>query len=82
MSNHICTTDKLIKLNGVRPEISDIDSKINLYDFEMREYGEAFDVCWEEKGKLFVSNNEYSNQVNFCPYCGYKAEIQVERKES
>lgn len=43
-------------------------------------YGAAIDHCFEEDGKLFVSNSEYMSQVNFCPYCGYEAKIKVEIK--
>ena len=81
MSKHVCTTDKLIGFNETYHPLSNTDYKINLYDFETREYGDAFDICWKEKGKLFVSNNEYLNQVNFCPYCGFKAEVQEKRKK-
>jgi len=40
-------------------------------------YGQAIDVCWEEEGELWASNGEYSTQVNFCPFCGYKAVKQI-----
>lgn len=34
------------------------------------------DECEEmENGELWVTNVEYCNQVNFCPFCGYKAKI-------
>ena len=37
-------------------------------------YGPAIDVCIEnDNGQLWVSNDEYASQVNYCPYCGYKA---------
>lgn len=40
-------------------------------------YGEALDECYEdEDNKLWVSNGEYASQVNYCPYCGYKAKHQ------
>jgi len=39
-------------------------------------YGEAVDGCFEEPDwRLWVTNGEYSSQVNFCPYCGYKARV-------
>ena len=48
--------------------------------FETRAYGEAINACMEEsEGKLWVSNGEYCNQVNYCPFCGYAAIVQVER---
>lgn len=41
-------------------------------------YGSAVDFCIEnEKGELWASNDEYASQVNFCPYCGFKARIQL-----
>ena len=41
-------------------------------------YGAA--VCWceeDEEGRLWVDNGEYSSQVNYCPYCGFRAPTQV-----
>lgn len=41
-------------------------------------YGNAVEYCSEsESGTLWVSNGEYSSQVNFCPVCGYKAKVAV-----
>ena len=41
-------------------------------------YGDAITECYEEdNGKLWAGNGEYNSQVNFCPYCGYKAKKQV-----
>jgi hypothetical protein len=28
-------------------------------------------------GELWVGNNQYQSQVNYCPYCDHKAETQV-----
>lgn len=37
-------------------------------------YGAAIVTCYEdENGKLWVSNDEYASQVNYCPYCGCRA---------
>jgi hypothetical protein len=42
-------------------------------------YGSAIEDCREDDaGRLWVDNGEYATQVNFCPYCGYPAKIQVE----
>ena len=39
-------------------------------------YGEAIYDCTEdENSKLWVGNGEYASQVNFCPYCGFKARV-------
>jgi wobble nucleotide-excising tRNase len=39
-------------------------------------YGEAIADCYEKiNGELWVSNGEYSSQVNYCPYCGHKAKV-------
>ena len=41
-------------------------------------YGIAVNVCVEElDGTLWVGNNEYSNQVNFCPFCGFGAQVKL-----
>lgn len=33
----------------------------------------AIFVCEaDDNGFLWVSNNEYSSRVNFCPYCGFR----------
>jgi hypothetical protein len=37
-------------------------------------YGSAIDGCDElDDGTLWISNGEYSSQVLFCPYCGFRA---------
>lgn len=36
-------------------------------------YGAAITYCYEDtNGKLWITNEEYASQVNYCPYCGYK----------
>jgi len=42
-------------------------------------YGKAISTyCYEDTdGKLWITNEEYASQVNFCPYCGYKAKETV-----
>lgn len=41
-------------------------------------YGSAIDSCWEEQnGEMWVSNGEYSSQVNYCPITGRKATKQI-----
>lgn len=43
-------------------------------------YGSAIASCYEdETGKLWITNEEYASQVNFCPYCGFKAKAGVQR---
>ena len=40
-------------------------------------YGAAVDHCYEDdKGRLWVSNGEYTSQVKFCPECGFRAANQ------
>ena len=42
-------------------------------------YGAAITYCWDDgDGKFWVGNGEYYNQVNYCPYCGVSAPVQVE----
>lgn len=41
-------------------------------------FGVAVNHCNEDDdGALWVSNDEYANQVNYCPFCGFKAKIEV-----
>lgn len=41
-------------------------------------YGAAIDACKEdEEGIFWASNGEYSNQVNFCPFCGKEAPVAI-----
>jgi len=43
-------------------------------------YGAAITYCYEDAdGKLWVTNEEYASQVNFCPYCGSKAKEKSKR---
>jgi hypothetical protein len=43
-------------------------------------YGAAIEDCSEnENGELWVGNGEYESQVNFCPYCGFKAPVQLRK---
>lgn len=46
-------------------------------------YGSAINSCWEEEnGEMWVSNGEYSSQVNFCPITGRKATKQIPLTDS
>jgi hypothetical protein len=41
-------------------------------------YGGAINECEEyDNGSLWVTNDEYDSQVNYCPFCGYKAKLQA-----
>jgi hypothetical protein len=41
-------------------------------------YSEAIDECYEDlDGLLIAQNSEYESQINYCPFCGYKAKIQT-----
>lgn len=52
-------------------------------DLPKAAYGDAIRYCFEgEDGKLWITNEEYASQVNFCPYCGYKAAVAVEKVKS
>jgi hypothetical protein len=45
---------------------------------EHGQYGYAVMYCVEnEVGELWVDNDEYQSQVNYCPFCGYKAAKQI-----
>jgi hypothetical protein len=48
------------------------------YEAERSLWGKAITKCEEdENNKLFVDNEEYGSQVNFCPYCGYQAKVKI-----
>jgi len=41
-------------------------------------YGYAIYECEEnERGELWVGNDEYGSQVNFCPFCGAAAKVKI-----
>jgi hypothetical protein len=45
-------------------------------------WGIAIDECYENNREEFwVTNGEYGSQVNYCPYCGAKAPVQIESPE-
>lgn len=45
-------------------------------------YGPAIDrVCIDYKGRMFVTNGEYSTRVNYCPFTGEKAVAQMTQTE-
>jgi hypothetical protein len=49
------------------------------YTFPADDYGQAILETFEkDDGKLWVSNGEYTNQVNFCPCCGYEAKKKID----
>ena len=42
-------------------------------------YGPAIHYCIEDdEGRFWVGNDEYESQVNYCPFCGAKASVQIE----
>ena len=46
-------------------------------------YGLAVTICAEDEyGMLWVDNDEYGNAVNYCPFCGFKAKVSMNPKES
>lgn len=41
-------------------------------------YGPAVILCVEaDNTTLWVSNDEYASQVNYCPKCGYEAKVKI-----
>jgi hypothetical protein len=44
-------------------------------DNESGDYGAAIESCieYDDDGRFWVGNGEYSSQVAFCPVCGAKA---------
>jgi hypothetical protein len=44
-------------------------------------WGGAVGECWgKEDGTLWVDNDEYASQVNYCPFCGFKAITMIDPK--
>lgn len=47
------------------------------------DYGAAITACSETlSGELWAGNGEYSSQVSFCPYCGFKAKVPAPIEDS
>ncbi len=45
-------------------------------------YGSAVIECQEtSEGYLLASNGEYSNEVNYCPFCGFKAKLKAREED-
>lgn len=70
---HFCSSS-----HSIHPATHNIEK-----GYAQHPYGCAEHSCYEgtKGGKLYVTNDEYENTVNFCPYCGYKAGIQVYTKK-
>ncbi len=73
-------------------EFKKIDKEVSyhscsIFDFDVGEhksvlYGEAVNDCYESTdGGLYVTNGEFGNRVNYCPFCGYKAKILMKLKK-
>lgn len=41
------------------------------------QWGLALDTCHNKGDDLFVGNGEYSNRVQFCPFCGTESKTRV-----
>jgi len=62
------------------------DCSVHDVDVEWEEYcilygGAVIDCLERIDGKLYVNNGEYGNRVNYCPFCGYKAKMQMKLKK-
>ena len=44
-------------------------------------YGAAIWSCRDRDGQFWVDNDEYASRVNYCPFCGEKAPLQVEESD-
>ena len=78
---HRCRAYKKIKGKGPAPynRKKIVEREHTIYFFNTAKYGGAIYDCEEnEDGELWVDNGEYASQVNYCPYCGYKAKAQVD----
>lgn len=46
-------------------------------------YGGAItEIIEGEDGKMWASNGEYATQINFCPFTGKKADVQMSKFEN
>lgn len=71
-------SDSISRLDAVRPAFTKEDRHFCEGDLPEGGWGVAMYECKEDdQGRLWISNGEYASAVNFCPYCGYKAEAQV-----
>ena len=44
--------------------------------FDSAQCGPAVDYCYSSSdGALWAGNGEYESMVNFCPFCGLKADV-------
>jgi hypothetical protein len=42
----------------------------------------AIIICYEKSdGTLWVTNDEYSSRVNYCPFCGYQTKYTMDEKQ-
>ena len=67
---------------GYEPDLPKVKGKGHRCEGSLPEaaYGKAITYCYEDvAGKLWITNEEYASQVNFCPYCGCKARVEVSR---
>ena len=45
-------------------------------------WGHAILECFQAEGtRMFAGNDEYMSQVNYCPFCGQKATIQIDMEK-
>jgi len=40
--------------------------------------GAAVSTCFEVNGQFWLDNGEYASTVNYCPFCGVKAPVQID----
>jgi len=70
------------KLSTYEPSFAKeiIDNKLHFCKLKtpFDAYGDAISYCYEKlDGTLWISNIEYASQINYCPYCGYKAKKNI-----
>lgn len=73
---HICSVYEIKIKDEFIEENFEIKSKF--YPLNSRMHGAAITTCFTNlNGEMWVTNMEYESQVNFCPFCGKKADITV-----
>ena len=55
---------------------------VDWYQAPKGQWGASIDLVIEHgDGTLWAGNDEYSTQVNLCPFCGYRARVQIPQPE-
>lgn len=70
--DHACDSHPSAKSGGYGPAIEDC-REVDKYDERFPQY---------LVGELWSGNGEYDSQVNYCPFCGYEAKVQIKESKN